>query len=206
MDRLKIKEAVIVEGKYDKIKLSAIIDGVIIKTDGFRLFRDEKLAALIRRYAEEEGIIILTDSDSAGFKIRSRIKSLCPGGRIVNIYIPDVPGKERRKAEPSREGKLGVEGIDTETLRELFLQAGVCVGEGAGQEPIGSFGMTEALFYELGLSGGRGARELRRRLARSLGLPELISQKALREHLDRFVSEDELRALCAELKGKEEEN
>ncbi len=194
MEKLRVKEAVIVEGKYDKIHLSSLIDGLIIKTDGFRLFRDDKLAALIRRCANEDGIIILTDSDSAGFKIRSRIKSLCPDGKIINIYIPDVQGKERRKSEPSKEGKLGVEGIDIDTLRQLFLQAGVCLGE--EQQPR-SFGITDALLYELGLSGSKGSQELRRSLARRLGLPELISKKALREHLDRFVSQEELRELLA---------
>lgn len=194
MEKLRVKEAVIVEGKYDKIHLSSLIDGLIIKTDGFRLFRDDKLAALIRRCANEDGIIILTDSDSAGFRIRSRIKSLCPDGKIINIYIPDVQGKERRKTEPSKEGKLGVEGIDCETLRKLFLQAGVCLGE--EQQPR-SFGITDTLLYELGLSGSKGSQELRRSLARRLGLPELISKKALREHLDRFVSQEELRELLA---------
>ena len=203
MEKLRVKEAVIVEGKYDKIHLSSLIDGLIIKTDGFRLFRDDKLAALIRRCANEDGIIILTDSDSAGFRIRSRIKSLCPDGKIINIYIPDVQGKERRKTEPSKEGKLGVEGIDYDTLRKLFLQAGVCLGE--EQQPR-SFGITDTLLYELGLSGSKGSQELRRSLARRLGLPELISKKALREHLDRFVSQEELRELLAMHESAESED
>ena len=194
MDRIKIKEAVIVEGKYDKIKLSSFIDGVIIKTDGFRLFRDKELAALIRRYAEGDGVIVLTDSDTAGFRIRNRIKSLCPGGRIINIYIPDVPGKERRKAEPSKEGKLGVEGIDAGVLRSLFEKAGVL---DCGS--VKSAGITDTDLYELGLSGGPGSAGRRRRLAKKLGLPELISRKAMKEHINRMYTKEELSALCAGL-------
>ena len=198
MEKLKIKEAVIVEGKYDKITLSSIIDGIIITTDGFRLFKDRELAELIRRYAEGDGIIVLTDSDDAGFRIRNRIKSICPNGRIINIYIPDVPGKERRKAEPSKEGKLGVEGIDAATLRQLFEQAGVA----AEQTSSGSISDTD--MYELGLSGSKDSAERRRKLAKKLSLPERISRKAWREHLGRMLTKDQLTSLCAGLDKEDE--
>ena len=108
---LKVKQAVIVEGKYDKIKLDSIIDGVIVQTNGYSIFKDKEKLALIRFYAEKTGIIILTDSDSAGFKIRNYLKGAIPDGKIINVYIPDIFGKERRKLKPSAEGKLGVEGV-----------------------------------------------------------------------------------------------
>ena len=122
---IKVKQAVIVEGKYDKIKLSSIIDGLIITTDGFSIFKDKEKTALIRRLAENQGIIILTDSDSAGFKIRNYIRGCTQKGKITNIYIPDIFGKEKRKAVPSKEGKLGVEGVSTDILKDAFEKAGI---------------------------------------------------------------------------------
>ena len=130
MEKLKIDKPIIVEGKYDKNKLSSFIDGVIIVTDGFSVYGDEELKAYIRKCARETGIIILTDSDSAGFRIRGFLKGLCNEGEIINVYIPDVFGKEKRKELPSKEGKLGVEGIDVMTLRAAFEKAGVLSGEG----------------------------------------------------------------------------
>ena len=127
---INIEQAVIVEGKYDKIKLSSVINGVIICTDGFHIFKDKEKMKLIRHYAEKKGIIILTDSDAAGFKIRNYLKGSV-GGNIINVYIPDIFGKERRKAEPSKEGKLGVEGMPPETLLEILEQAGLLEGCGA---------------------------------------------------------------------------
>ncbi|MBR6044702.1 MAG: DUF4093 domain-containing protein [Ruminococcus sp.] len=174
MEKLRIPQAVIVEGKYDKIKLSALLDAVIITTDGFRIFKDKENAELIRRYAAAAGIVILTDSDAAGFKIRSHIKGICPEGRIINIYIPDIYGKEQRKAEPSKEGKLGVEGMDIELLHELFTKAGVLCER---EETSDKLTMTD--LYELGLFGCTGSSELRRRAALSLSLPERMTAKAL---------------------------
>lgn len=124
---IKINEAIIVEGKYDKIKLSSIVDAVIIVTNGFGIFRDREKLELIRYYAQKTGIIILTDSDSAGRKIRGYIKGAVKNGRIINVYIPDVFGKEKRKEKPSAEGKLGVEGIDVKTLVSAFEKSGVPV-------------------------------------------------------------------------------
>ena len=122
---IKIKQAVIVEGKYDKIKLSTVLDTVIIQTDGFGIFKDKEKQKLIKRLAQTRGIVILTDSDSAGFKIRSFIGGSVPKDSVIHAYIPDVFGKERRKDAPSKEGKLGVEGIDTEILLEALNRAGV---------------------------------------------------------------------------------
>ena len=111
MKKLKIPYAIVVEGKYDKIKLSSIVDAVIIVTNGFGIYKNKETAELVRYYAEKTGIVILTDSDTAGFRIRGHIKSIVPKGKIINLYSPEIFGKEKRKTEPSKEGKLGVEGI-----------------------------------------------------------------------------------------------
>ena len=128
MEKLKISRAIIVEGKYDKIKLSSIVDGVIIVTNGFRIYKDPDKAALIRYYAQHGGIAILTDSDTAGFRIRGHIKGIVPKGDIVNVYVPEIFGKEKRKTEPSKEGLLGVEGVPADIIREAFEKAGI-IGE-----------------------------------------------------------------------------
>lgn len=184
---LKINEVIIVEGKYDKIKLSSVVDAVIIVTNGFRIFRDSEKLALIRYYAEKTGIVILTDSDSAGRKIRGYIKGSVKNGRIINVYIPDVFGKEKRKEKPSAEGKLGVEGIDVQTLISAFEKSGVCASESTRKQDI-----TKSTLYELGLSGGRNSRQLRERLQKSLGLPSLMSADSLIEVLNTMMSSEEL--------------
>ena len=175
---IKIDEAVIVEGKYDKIKLSSVIDAVIIVTNGFSIFKDSEKLELIRYYAEKTGIIILTDSDSAGRKIRGYIKGAVGSGRVTNVYIPDIFGKEKRKTKPSAEGKLGVEGVDVKTILSAFEKAGVTASQNEKRSDI-----TKYTLYELGLSGGKNSSELRERLQVSLGLPRLLSSSALVEVL-----------------------
>lgn len=184
---IKINEAIIVEGKYDKIKLSSMVDAVIIITNGFGIFKDREKLELIRYYAEKTGIIILTDSDSAGLKIRNYIKGAVKTGSIRNIFIPDIFGKEKRKEKPSAEGKLGVEGISVKLLEEAFAKAGVISLNEERPHDI-----TNLTLYELGLSGGQSSRELRLRLQRSLGLPQLMSASALIEVLNTMMSADEL--------------
>ncbi|MBR5088947.1 MAG: DUF4093 domain-containing protein, partial [Ruminiclostridium sp.] len=166
-----------------------VIDGIIITTDGFGIYRNKKKRELIRRYAETTGIIILTDSDGAGFQIRNSLKSCIGKGRAVNIYIPDVFGKERRKAHPSKEGKLGVEGIDTATLRKAFEDAGV-IG-GSERRPVW---IDRVRLFDDGLSGGDGSSELRRELCRRLGLPERMTAKSLLEALNTLYTENEYTA------------
>jgi len=153
---IKIKQAVIVEGKYDKIKLSTVLDTVIIQTDGFGIFKDKEKQKLIKRLAQTRGIVILTDSDSAGFKIRSFIGGSVPKDSVIHAYIPDVFGKERRKDAPSKEGKLGVEGIDTEILLEALNRAGVTCE--STQEK--SRAVTVADLYEAGLCHFQCMKEL----------------------------------------------
>ncbi len=147
---IKISQAVIVEGKYDKIKLSSIIDGTIIVTNGFGIFKDKEKMELIRYYARTTGIVILTDSDSAGRRIRGYIRGAVNGGDIRNVFIPDIFGKEKRKEKPSAEGKLGVEGVDAKILLDAFDRAGITASESRQSEDI-----SKLTLFELGLSGGR---------------------------------------------------
>ena len=179
MEKLKVAQAIVVEGKYDKIKLSAVVDGVIICTNGFGIYKDKTTAELIRFYAQSSGIIILTDSDSAGFQIRNHLKGLIQGGKITNLYIPEIFGKEKRKTLPSKEGKLGVEGIDADILRDVFERSGVL----AEQAPRGKK-LTKSDLYDLGLSGRPNSSFLRKELCKKLGLPCSLSTNALIDHLE----------------------
>lgn len=202
MERPKIRQAIIVEGKYDKIKLESVVDALILPTDGFRIFQDKKMRALIKRLAEESGIAVLTDSDTAGFVIRRHLAGLVPGERIVNVYIPDQIGKEKRKAKPSREGKLGVEGMEPAVLLEAFRAAGLLEDAPArAGEPI-----TKMDLYEAGLSGGQGSRALRRALLERLRLPERLSAGALPAVLSRLMSREEFFALCEGLANPDDCN
>lgn len=195
---LRVKEAVIVEGKYDKIKLSSVIDGVIIPTNGFTVFKDRETLEIIRYFAAATGIIILTDSDSAGFKIRSFIKGAVKNGRILNVYVPDIFGKERRKTVPSKEGKLGVEGMEKEIILEAFRKAGIT----AEEQPPNSDPITRLDLYEAGLSGGENSSAKRRMMLAELGLPELLTAKGMTEILNTLMTRREFFALAEKI-GKE---
>ncbi|MBQ8180735.1 MAG: DUF4093 domain-containing protein [Ruminococcus sp.] len=192
---IRINQAVIVEGKYDKIKLSSIIDGIIIVTNGFRIFKDTEKLELIRYYASTTGIIILTDSDSAGRKIRGYIKGAVNGGDIRNVYIPDILGKEKRKEKPSAEGKLGVEGVDADILLDAFEKAGITASESTCKGDI-----SKLTLFELGLSGAENSRFLRENLQKSLGLPSVMSASSLVEVLNTMMTADELKQCITELK------
>ncbi len=187
---LDIKQAVVVEGKYDKIKLASVMRGVILCTDGFGIFKDKDKLDIIRHYAGTTGIIILTDSDSAGFAIRNFLKGAVGEGSITNVYIPDIFGKERRKSIPSKEGKLGVEGMDEDILREAFERAGVT----SRTAPVSSDGerIDKMLLYELGYSGAPNSAERRAALLSSLGLPQLMTTNALADILSTMMTPEEL--------------
>lgn len=185
---IKLDMPVIVEGKYDIIKLSNIIDGLIIKTDGFGIFKDKEKQRLIRRLAGEKGIIVLTDSDSAGFMIRNFITSVVPKEKITNVYIPDIYGKERRKTERGREGKLGVEGMSEEVLLEAFGKAGVLCGKSDVTERRL---ITNVDLYEWGFSGRPESKIKRQALLKSLALPERMSTSSLVKILNSFVTYEE---------------
>ncbi len=187
---IKVREAVIVEGKYDKIKLSNLIDGLIITTDGFGIFKDKEKQALIRKLAEKRGILVLTDSDGAGFVIRNFLKGAVPAGQIRHAYIPDIPGKEKRKNKPSREGTLGVEGIPEDVLREAIIRSGAVCEQSdktvaAGQE------ISKADLYDYGLTGGDHAAALRDKLKQELGLPQKMSTNALLAVLNCLMTREE---------------
>lgn len=186
---LHTDKVIVVEGKYDAIKLANIIDGTILRTDGFGIFKDQEKQLLLRRLAEQRGLLVLTDSDSAGFLIRNFIKSAVPASCITNVYIPDIYGKERRKDRPSAEGKLGVEGIPDEVLIDCFRRAGV-----RESEVESSFAprreITAADFYEAGLSGKPGSAERRQALQKALGLPERMTGKQLLSVINLFVDYD----------------
>ena len=191
---LHIREAVVVEGRYDKNALSQVVDTLILETAGFGIFKDRDQMALLRRAAERRGLIVLTDSDGAGFVIRSRIKSCIPGQYLKHAYIPDVAGKERRKRTASKEGKLGVEGMRPEVLLEALRCAGATIeGEDA---PLPGARITKADLYAAGLTGGADSRAARQRLLEQLDLPEHLSTNALLEVLNALMTREAFRNLC----------
>lgn len=195
-EKLIVKQAVIVEGKYDKIKLCSIIDGLIIATDGFRIYKNKEKAALIRAVAKKQGVIILTDSDTAGFQLRSFIKSIAGDAEITNIYVPQQKGKERRKAVPGKEGILGVEGIDSDIIRELFIKAaGFDESDKKNKRLIDKMD-----FYDDGLAGGENSQRLRKALAAKLNLPCYITANSLAEVINSLIDYDEYKRLVTGLK------
>lgn len=188
----RLREVIVVEGRYDRNALSQVVDALIFETGGFGIFhRPEKVEAL-RMLAEQRGLIILTDSDGAGFVIRNRLKGLLPQDRIRQAYVPAVEGKEKRKPKPSRQGLLGVEGMRPEVLLEALRRAGATENDNPPWA-------TSALFFSLGLTGKSGSAELRRKLAESLDLPDGISQTDLKKAVSALLTETELRELLSRL-------
>lgn len=182
---IKINQAVIVEGKYDKIKLSSVIDGLIIETNGFLIFKDKEKQKLIRRLADEKGILIMTDSDSAGFKIRSFLGGSIPGDKIFHAYIPDVFGKEKRKTEYSKEGKLGVEGVSVQAIVSALEKAGVLY---ESNEKTDRREITNVVLYEYGLSGTPDCKQRKERLLKFLDLPARLSTSSFVKLLNTFMT------------------
>lgn len=195
---IKIDRAVIVEGRYDKIKLSSILDAVIIETEGFGIFNNKEKQQLIRRLADTKGLLILTDSDSAGFKIRSFIKGIVPAETIKHAYIPDIFGKEKRKTVASKEGKLGVEGVKKELILEALEKAGVFCEE---TEKTEKREITKLDLYEDGLSGRADSDALRKKLLFHLQLPERLTSNALVQILNTFLTYDEYKKAVEEIKN-----
>lgn len=197
-----IKEAVIVEGTYDKIKLSSFLDGIIYATGGFSVISNGKKMQTIKTLAEKTGIVILTDSDSAGFKIRNYIKQSIPENLVKHAYIPEISGKEKRKTKAGKEGLLGVEGVPGEIIIKALTDAG-CEINGMPSEPVKQKPITKADFYMLGLSGDENSAKKRHILAKSLGLPSKISANMLLSVVNRVLTIDELAKLCDELSQTE---
>lgn len=194
---LKIKEVVIVEGRYDKNTLLQCVDCTVIETSGFGIFNNKEKAALLRRLAETHGIIVFTDSDSAGFLIRNHIKGIVPTG-VKHAYIPDIYGREKRKSSPSKEGKLGVEGMTPEVIISALRKAGATfIGEtsaSAAKEPI-----TKTDFFELGLTGGKDSAERRELLLKKLSLPERMTSNSLLAVVNMLYEREEFISICSEL-------
>ena len=192
---VKIKEAILVEGRYDKNTLSQIVDAPILETSGFGIFKDKKQMALLRQVAQKRGLIVFTDSDGAGFVIRNHVKSAIPGKYLKHAYIPDIPGKEKRKAAPGKEGKLGVEGMSREIILDALRRAGATI---EGEESASVHQITKQDLMELGLSGGADASAKRLKLLKKLDLPEHMSPNAMLQALNLLMDPEELRRLLTE--------
>ena len=193
---VKIKEAIVVEGRYDKNTLSQIVDAPILETSGFGIFKDKQQMQLLRRIAETRGLIVFTDSDGAGFVIRNHIKSAIPGKYLKHAYIPDIPGKEKRKASPGKEGKLGVEGMSREIILEALRRAGATI---EGEKAPSVRQITKQDLMSLGLSGGSDASTRRLALLKKLNLPQHMSPNAMLQALNLLYSLEELSSFMKEL-------
>ena len=190
---VRIKEAIVVEGRYDKNTLSQIVDAPIFQTDGFSVMKNKAQLELLRSVAKKRGLIVFTDSDGAGFVIRNYLKGAIPAEFLKHAYIPDIPGKERRKSSPGKEGKLGVEGMNPETILACLQRAGATI-EGEVQVEQSSQ-ITKLDFYNLGLSGGADSKAKRLALLKKLGLPEHMSANAMLQALNLLYTKDELEKL-----------
>lgn len=194
---LTIKYPIIVEGKYDKIKLSSLVEAEIIQTDGFRIFSKKETMALLRRLSEKSKLIVMTDSDGGGTVIRSHIRTAIPEDRLIHLYIPRVAGKEKRKAAPSKEGYLGVEGIDADKLRAMLAPFAV------DASPVARGGITKTDFYVYGLSGGEASRARRAAVAEVFDLPPDMTANALLGALNILVSREEFVEICEEMRNED---
>ena len=181
-------KAIVVEGRYDKIRLSGVVDALIITTDGFHIFNDKEKQRFIKKTALEKGLLILTDSDAAGFKIRNLIKNIVPENRVTHVFIPDIFGKEKRKDTPSKEGKLGVEGIDNKILTEALLKSGAFTET---EKPTDRQEITTADLYEAGLTGGVGSAEKRRAFLEKNGLPARLTGKTMLQAVNMVMTKRE---------------
>lgn len=184
---IKLDQVIVVEGKYDKIKVGQIFDTEIITTDGFGIFKNDKKLEYMRRVAQKRGIIILTDSDGAGLVIRNHLKSVLNDENIYYAYIPQLEGKERRKAHPGKEGLLGVEGVKDDVIIKAVMSCGIKPAQEEQKERL-----TKGDMFDLGLSGGQGSAEKRKRLAKNLDLPDNISANSLLDALNILCTKDEI--------------
>ena len=193
---VKIREAIVVEGRYDKNTLSQIVDTAIFQTNGFGIHKDRAQLSLLRRVAESRGLIVMTDSDGAGFVIRNFLKGAIPASLLKHAYIPDIYGKERRKTAPGKEGKLGVEGMRPEVILEALRRCGATFEEDT-EIPRGQ--ITKQDLMALGLSGGKDSAAMRKALLKKLELPEHMSANAMVDALNLLYSLEELSALVQQL-------
>ena len=191
----KISQVIVVEGKYDLIKLSSIVDALIITTDGFRIFKDKEKRELIKTVGEKNGVIVFTDSDAAGFKIRAFLTSILPKEMIKHAYIPNIEGKEKRKEAPSKEGLLGVEGVDDSVILNALEKAGAQIKiTGSNDRRITKFDL-----LELGLNGCQDSSTLRRKLLKYMNLPTRMSSNSMLDVLNCLVTYNELKDVMKNL-------
>ena len=195
----RVREVIVVEGRYDKNALRQVVDATVIETRGFGVFNDRERLALLRRLAAERGLILLTDSDGAGFVIRNFLKGAIPREQLKQAYIPDIPGKERRKAAPGKEGKLGVEGMAPEVLLRALERAGATFADSCPTEDRAP--ITKGDLYELGLSGRPDSAARRSETLKALGLPERMTSNALLEAVNLLYSKEEFRKFCQDRYG-----
>ena len=195
---VKIREAIVVEGRFDKNTLSQIVDAPILETEGFGIFRNRAQLALLRRVAKKRGLIVLTDSDGAGFVIRNHLKSAIDARYLKHAYIPDIPGKERRKTAPGKEGKLGVEGMRPEVILDALRRAGATFEEETSAAP--ESGITKADLMELGIYGP-GSGEKRAALIKKMGFPEKISTNAFLQAVNLLCTLEELTGIVASMEN-----
>ena len=185
-EKIKTDDVIVVEGKYDRIKLDGIVDGVILETDGFGVFSEKELKNTLINLSKNRNMIILTDGDAAGFQIRNYVASFLPKEKVKHALIPDVYGKEKRKAEPSKEGKLGVEGVESDIIREALLKAGINKSDNTVFDPV-----TKADLYELGFSGREGSANKRRKLLSALKLPQRTGTHLLLSIINATMDKNE---------------
>lgn len=196
---IKLKQAVIVEGKYDKIKLSNFLDTLIITTDGFHIFKDKEKRELIRLLAKEFGIIIMTDSDNAGQVIRQHLKNIINEGEIIQVYLPQIKGKEKRKVKQSAQGFLGVEGLSEDCITKALLQSGINTQSETAKEVL-----TKADLFELGLSGRPNSSFLRKKVLEAMCLPDVLSTSSLLEYINRSQRIKEIKEVCRKCQQEED--
>lgn len=197
MDKARVKEAIVVEGRYDKNTLSQVVDAVILETSGFGVFKDSEKLALLRRLAQKQGLIVLTDSDGAGFVIRNYLKGAIDPALVKHAYIPDRLGKERRKRAPGKEGKLGVEGMRPDVLLDALRRAGATFLDEPA--PNTRSCLTKADLFTLGLTGRPDSGERRAALLKRLDLPEHLTSNALLQVLSALYTKEELEDILREL-------
>ncbi len=193
---LHVHEVVVVEGKHDAVKLAAVTDATVFQTNGFRIFKDADRLAQLRALAKVKGCVLLTDSDSAGFVIRNYLIGALPGIAVKHAFIPEIPGKEKRKSSPGKEGLLGVEGMDEEILKKVLLAAGATVDESSQQaEPF----VTKARLFQDGLSGRSDAAQRRAAFLKRFDLPQKLSVSRMMEFINTALSEEEYEAALEEI-------
>lgn len=187
---ISVREAIVVEGRYDKARLASVVDALVVETRGFGIFKDKELLRMLRTLARERGLLVLTDSDSAGFVIRDYLSGAIPPEQIKHAYIPNLHGKERRKSVPSKEGYLGVEGVEGEIIVDAIRRAGATVIE----QPDATFngaGLTKLDLYECGLTGGKNSADRRRKMLGLLGLPQSLSVNRMLDVLNATMTKSQ---------------